>query len=364
VTHRFVIKTTAGSSDIRVGEPVGELPQALKKFAKPGAKVGVVSDAALEARYGRPLQAALEAAGYQVSLWPLIKGERSKTLQTASRLYKALAKAGFERGSWLIALGGGVTGDVTGFVAATYLRGISFVQVPTTLLAQVDASIGGKTGVDLAEGKNLVGAFHQPALVWIDPATLKSLPRDQWRTGLAEVIKYGAIWDEKLFGALEKQMDHFIKGYSAEWTPIIARCAQIKADIVQRDPKETKGLRALLNFGHTVGHAIEAATHYASYTHGEAISIGMFVAGFLSQQLDLLDGLDRVRLNTLLTKAGLPAGVKSPIARPKLIEFLTRDKKNKDGVVRFVLLKKLGEAVGGQAIPEEYLDAALSASNL
>jgi 3-dehydroquinate synthase len=261
-------------------------------------------------------------------------------------------------------LGGGVVGDLTGFVAATYLRGIRFVQVPTTLLAQVDASIGGKTAVDIPEGKNLVGAFYHPALIWIDPALLKSLPKKEWRTGVAEVIKCGAIRDAKLFETLEEKIETLMKGYSSEWEPIIARCAQIKAEVVTKDPRETKGLRAILNFGHTVGHAIEAATGYAAYSHGEAISIGMFVAGFLSQQLDLMDGMDRIRIGTLLTKAGLPARVRKPIARNTLMAFLARDKKAENGTVRFVLLKKIGEAVSGQSIPAEYLDAALSVSNL
>ena len=235
-------------------------------------------------------------------------------------------------------MGGGVTGDLGGFVAATYLRGIPLVQAPTTLLAQVDASIGGKTAIDIPEGKNLVGAFYDPKLVWIDPPLLKTLPRRHWSNGAAEVIKYGAILDAKLFAALEEKMESLVKGWSPDWTPIIARCAQLKAQLVQKDPQDTLGLRALLYFGHTAGHAIEAAGGYEDYLHGEAISIGMFVAGYLSSmQLEFPD-VDRIRLGTLLTKAGLPARVKKPLPRKAIMDYLARDKKvgARDGAVCFI----------------------------
>jgi 3-dehydroquinate synthase len=253
---------------------------------------------------------------------------------------------------------------LTGFVAATFLRGITLVQVPTTLLAQVDAAIGGKTAVDIPEGKNLVGAFYQPLLVWIDPAILKTLPVKHWQNGLAEVIKYGAIWDAKLFEQLERRIDHLVKGYSAEWEPIIARCAKIKAEVVKKDPVETTGLRALLNFGHSVGHAVEAASGYHVYLHGEAISIGMFTAALLSETLAGLRPIDRIRLGILLTRAGLPIRARRLISRRRIMDFLARDKKVHDGAVRFVLLKSLGKAVSGQRVSPEILDVALSASGL
>ncbi len=349
---------------IVVGEPVAHLPKTLLKWASRGTRVALMADAAVAGSYGRPLAKALKESGFDVQLIRIPSGERSKTLRQAQRLYRWLARSGFERRSWIVALGGGVVCDLAGFVAASFLRGLPYVQVPTTLLAQVDASIGGKTGVDIPEGKNLVGSFYHPRLVWIDPFLLKSLPREHWRNGLAEVIKYGAIYDAKLFAALEKNMDTLLKGYSAAWVPIIRRCAQIKAEIVQRDPRETRGLRAILNFGHSVGHAIEAAADYNGYHHGEAVSIGMFVAGFLSQQYGLLEGLDRIRLGTLLTKAGLPATAKKPIPRARIMEFLARDKKAENGSVKFVLLKGLGQAISGQAVAPEYLDAALTASRL
>jgi 3-dehydroquinate synthase len=353
-----------GHSKIVIGNALAQMPKALKALAGERAKFMVIADAAVANSYGRRLRSALERAGFEALLTQVPSGESSKSLQRAGRLYRALSRARFERGSWLIALGGGVVGDLAGFVAATYLRGVPFVQAPTTLLAQVDASIGGKTGVDIPEGKNLVGAFYMPRLVWIDPALLQSLPKEDWRNGLAEVIKYGAIRDARLLGTLEAKIETLRKGYSAAWVPIIRRCAAIKAGVVRRDPCEKTGLRAILNFGHTVGHAIEAIAGYREYHHGEAVSIGMFVAGAVSQQMGLLKLEDWVRLRRLLTKAALPVQVKKPMARERIMEFLARDKKVRDRTVRFVLLKGLGNAVADQPVPPEILARALSASGL
>ncbi len=361
-----VIKAKAGSHayDIVVGKPLTQLPAALKQHIARGARIAIVADASV-ARYARPLQKALAKAGYAVHLLSIPSGERSKTLAQAGRIYRFCATAGLDRHSWLIAVGGGVVGDMAGFVAATYLRGISFVQVPTTLLAQVDSSIGGKTGVDIPEGKNLVGAFYQPKLVWIDPEVLASLPLAHRRNGMAEVIKYGAIADAQLFAQLEKHIDTLIHGApGALLTSVIARCAAIKADVVQRDPHETRGLRAILNFGHSIGHAIEAASGYSGYLHGEAISIGMFVASFIAAQMELLSTVERIRLGALLRRAGLPSHARKPMARTTLLTYLSRDKKSQAGSVRFVLLKKLGKAVSGQQVPPELLDIALSAYGL
>jgi 3-dehydroquinate synthase len=350
--------------ELILGQPLSRLPALLAGRAGEGVKVMVVADSAVAGRWGRNLAAGLGKAGFEASLTVIPSGERSKTLAQAGRLYRLLARGRFERKSILIALGGGVVGDLTGFVAATFLRGIRFVQVPTTLLAQVDAAIGGKTGVDVPEGKNLVGAFHHPLLVWIDPTLLKTLPARHWRNGLAEVIKYGAIRDAGLFDRLENRMDHLVKGYSPEWAAVIARCARIKAEVVRIDPIETTGLRALLNFGHSVGHAVEAAAGYREYLHGEAIAVGMAVAGKLSVKLAGLKALDQSRLESLISRAGLPLAAKKPIPRRQLFEFLARDKKTRDGTVRFVLLKGLGKAVSGRKVPRDLLDAALSASGL
>jgi 3-dehydroquinate synthase len=350
----------AGVSRLIIGEPLTRLPRVLAQEARKNAKVMVVADSAVKGRYGQSLRAGLAKAGFDAHLLAIPSGERSKTLAQAGSLYRALARAKFERGSWLIALGGGVVGDLTGFVAATFLRGISYIQAPTTLLAQVDAAIGGKTGVDILEGKNLVGAFYHPRFVWIDPTVLKTLPLRHWRNGLAEVIKYGAIWDNMFFKRLEHLLSRPVKGYTPEWAPVIARCAQIKAAVVAKDPAETKGVRAILNFGHSVGHAIEAAADYRDYLHGEAIAIGMAVAGKLSEELSGLKGVERMRLMALLSKAGLPTRLRRPIKRARILEFLARDKKVENGAVRFVLLKGLGKAVSGQAVPPEFLASALA----
>ncbi len=347
-----------------VGKPLAQFAAYAATRIPKGTRIGLVTDAAVATRYGEPLARSLKEKGFDVHVITVPSGEKSKALAQAGRLYRDLSRSQFERKSWLIALGGGVVGDLTGFVAATFLRGIPFVQVPTTLLAQVDAAIGGKTGVDIPEGKNLVGAFYQPRWIWLDPSLLKSLPVAHIRNGLAEVIKYGAIRDAKLFALLEKKMDTLAKGWSKEWDPIIERCALIKAEVVQKDPLETKGLRAILNFGHTVGHAVEATGGYKDYLHGEAVSIGMFVASAVSQQMGLLEPIDRIRLNTLLSRAGLPAQVKKPIPRDTLMRYLARDKKAEGGTVRFVLLGKIGEAVSGHVVPSEILEPALAASGL
>lgn len=360
----FSIEADGIVSDIVVGRALADFPASLAERASAPARVIVIADRHVPSSVRRPLVAGLKDAGFSAEILVLPPGEKSKSLAQAGRLYRQLSKLGIDRRSWLIGLGGGVTGDLTGFVAATYLRGLSFALVPTTLLAQVDAAIGGKTAVDLPEGKNLVGAFYHPRLTWIDPAVLKTLPVEHWRNGAAEVIKYGAILDAALFKTLEEKMPALIRGWSPDWAPIIARCAQLKAQIVQEDPRERSGQRALLNFGHTVGHAVEAAGGFRDYLHGEAISIGMFVAGNLSGTLTGLPDLDRIRLGTLLTTAGLPAQVRKPIARDALMGFLARDKKASQGSVKFVLLKALGKAVSGCDVPEDVLDLALRTSAL
>ncbi len=352
------------TSTLIIGQPLAKLPKVLAKEAGAGTRMMVVADQAVAARYGKSLIAGLRKWGLKASLMTIPSGERSKSLAQAGKLYRRLAQENFDRTSWLVALGGGVVGDLAGFVAASFLRGVPYVQVPTTLLAQVDASIGGKTGVDIPEGKNLVGSFYHPRLIWIDPALLRTLPLRHWANGLAEVIKYGAICDPGLFQALERNMGKLRRGYSKKWHSVIKRCAGLKAEIVRKDPTETTGRRAILNFGHTIGHAIEAVNGYRQYLHGEAISIGMFAAGLLSEALLGLAPVDRIRLGRLLRDAGLPARVKKPIPRDKLMAFLGRDKKSQEGTVKFVLVKGIGKAVSGQSVPRDLLDAALMACGL
>jgi 3-dehydroquinate synthase len=257
----------------------------------------------------------------------------------------------------VVALGGGVIGDLAGFVAATYLRGIAFVQVPTTLLAMVDSSVGGKTGVNLPEGKNLVGAFHQPKLVVADLDTLSTLPAKEFAAGMAEVIKYGAIRDKALFDRVAKG----VKSDDEDLGEIVEKCVSIKARIVENDEFETKGARALLNFGHTIGHAIEKATGYNTYLHGEAISLGMRAAAWLSVWQAGLPEADARRIESALTANVLPTTLKPEVDRAAILSALGNDKKvAADGRNRWVLLKSLGEAEAGFEIDAKDVEAALN----
>jgi 3-dehydroquinate synthase len=283
-------------------------------------------------------------------------GEAAKTLPVATGLLSELAKLKLPRSTVLLALGGGVIGDLAGFVAASYLRGISFVQVPTTLLAMVDSSVGGKTGVNLPEGKNLVGAFHQPKLVIADLTTLDTLPPREFSAGMAEVIKYGAIRDNALFDRVSKT----VKPSDKDLDVIVETCVKIKARIVENDEFEIKGERALLNFGHTIGHAVEKVTDYRIYLHGEAISIGMRVAAWLSVWQTGLPESDAHRIEDALTANGLPITLKPGIDPSLILDAIGNDKKvTSDGKNRWVLLNKLGEATSGHEVPGELVEKAL-----
>jgi 3-dehydroquinate synthase len=256
----------------------------------------------------------------------------------------------FERKSFILALGGGVVGDLAGFVAATYLRGLPFVQVPTTLLAQVDSSVGGKVGVNLRAGKNLVGAFHQPRLVLCDLDTLATLPAREYRSGLAEVIKYGIIYDAKFFGRLERQMPALLNREPKTLASVIARCCEIKAEVVRQEAEN--GLRAILNFGHTIGHALEAISHYGKYLHGEAISIGQVAAARLSARLLGLPPGDLERITALFQRAGLPTEVRlSDRQRQNLLTAMKLDKKVSHGELKLVLARRIGQVQFGQKVP-------------
>lgn len=310
-----------------------------------GKKVLVVSNPAIFEKYGDRAIASLKEAGFEVNSCPLEPGEHYKTLASIQEIYNAALENCLERTSTLVALGGGVIGDMTGFAAATWLRGINFVQVPTTLLAMVDAAIGGKTGVNHPQGKNLIGAFHQPRLVLIDPQVLSTLPVREFRAGMAEVIKYGVIWDAQLFAQMEKcdRLDgrrYLEEGLLQE---ILSRSCQAKADVVSKDEKEA-GLRAILNYGHTIGHAVESETDYCLVNHGEAVAIGMVAAGQLAVERQLWDRSSHERQVTLIKKAGLPTQLPAGIDIEEILEKLQNDKKVKDGRVRFVLPTQIGAA--------------------
>ncbi|MSU40107.1 MAG: 3-dehydroquinate synthase [Pedosphaera sp.] len=327
---------------------------------KLGARCAVISDTNVARLHGAAALASLRAAGFSPVLIPLPAGEQAKSLAHAQRCYRALAAHRLERGSFIVALGGGVVGDLAGFVAATYLRGMDFVQVPTTLLAQVDSSVGGKVGVNLPEGKNLVGAFHQPRGVFCDLDTLQTLPAREYRAGLAEVIKYGIIADAALFARLERDMDQLLQKHPATLETVVARCCAIKAGVVARDEREG-GLRAILNFGHTIGHGLEAISGYGKYLHGEAISIGQVAAARLSQSLAGLPEREVMRIETLFARAGLPTKVKLGAAQERrLLNAMKLDKKVSGGEIHFVLAPRMGRATCGHRVPEPTVRAALN----
>ena len=316
-----------------------------------GHRCAIISDHHVAPLYAKAVQLSLKKARFDSVLITVPAGETAKSLRVVEQCYDALAKHRLERKSFIVALGGGVVGDVAGFVAATYLRGIAFVQVPTTLLAQVDSSVGGKVGVNLKAGKNLVGAFHQPRLVLCDIAALRTLPVREFRAGMAEVIKYGIIYDAALFERLEHDLAKLLKREPKTLTEVIARCCEIKAEVVGQDETEC-GLRAILNFGHTIGHAIENISGYGKYLHGEAISIGQMAAAMISVMVGLSVG-EVERIGMIFRRIGLPLGIQlSASQRKKLLAAMRLDKKVTGGEVKFVLAKKIGEVVWGQDVPE------------
>lgn len=326
-----------------------------------GKKVLVVSNPAIFRHYGERAIASLKSAGFEVNSCTIPAGERYKTLATVQKIYNATLENRLERSSTLVALGGGVIGDMTGFAAATWLRGINFVQVPTTLLAMVDAAIGGKTGVNHPEGKNLIGAFHQPRLVLIDPQVLNTLPVREFRAGIAEVIKYGVIWDADLFAQMEQsdRLDQLRYLKEDLLQAILTRSCQAKADVVSKDEKEA-GLRAILNYGHTIGHAVESLTGYRVVNHGEAVGIGMVAAGHLAAELQMWQQVDADRQNALIKKAGLPTQLPAGIDIEAIIDALQTDKKVKAGKVRFVLPTQIGATTISDTVPSDTIRQVLT----
>jgi 3-dehydroquinate synthase len=324
-----------------------------------GRRCAIITDTNVAPRFAKAAAGSLRKAGFESALIIVPAGERAKSLKTVAACFDQLAAHRLERGSFIVALGGGVVGDLAGFVAATYLRGIAFVQVPTTLLAQVDSSVGGKVGVNLRAGKNLVGAFHQPRLVLCDLDTLRTLPAREFRAGLAEVIKYGVISDARLFRRLERDLGKLLEQDPKTLASVIARCCEIKADVVGRDETDA-GPRAILNFGHTIGHAIENSVGYGRYLHGEAISLGQVGAAALSQELLGLASADVIRIGNLLAAAGLPNRIRlTPKLRRSLLAAMRLDKKVSAGKVKFVLAERIGAVRWGQSVPERALQRAL-----
>ncbi len=317
----------------------------------PGRRAVVVTSPAVFALHGARLVDGLKAAGFEIGTVEMPDGEEAKTFAGLEGALSRMARAGLDRRSVVVALGGGAIGDAAGFAAAVYLRGVALVQAPTTLLAMVDSSVGGKTAVNLPEGKNLAGAFHQPSLVVIDPEALGTLPARELASGTAEVIKYGAIRDAALFEALRR-------GAPGDWGPVIRRCCEIKARIVEADEFETGEERALLNFGHTIGHAIESAA-FPRFSHGEAISMGMNAAAFLSVRHAGLAEAEARALVAALERHGLPVRC-AGVDRGAVRERLMRDKKFRDGRMRFVLIGGIGEARVSEAVTAAEAEAAIA----
>jgi len=345
--------------DVQVGHEI--LPQLGRccRDLELGAQVAVITDEAVADRYLEPAVTSLRQTGYEVLEVVFSGGEAAKNLTTAEEIFGRLIQAELDRSAWVLALGGGVVGDLAGFVAATYLRGVSYVQVPTTIVAQVDASVGGKTAVNHPLGKNLIGAFHQPRLVLIDTQTLRTLPRRELQAGLAEVIKHAVIRDPELFAFLEENLERIagmeLEPENLDW--LIARNVQIKAKVVEVDEREG-GLRAILNYGHTIGHAIEAAADYEQYQHGEAVALGMIGAGEIAVRQGLWDETERRRQDSLLERLGVPAGLRD-VPLDLIVERSKSDKKRRGGQLRFVLGRRIGQVEIVDGIVEEMVRGAV-----
>ncbi len=326
---------------------------------KLGERCAIITDKNAGKHFAKTVFDSLVRAGFSPLLITVAAGETAKSLRTVENCYNQLAAHRLERKSFIVALGGGVVGDLAGFVAATYLRGLPFIQVPTTLLAQVDSSVGGKTGVNLRAGKNLVGAFYQPRLVLCDLNTLKTLPDREFRAGLAEVIKYGIIFDSSLFEKLERDLPKILKRDEKVLAPVIARCCEIKAEVVSQDETES-GLRSILNFGHTIGHAIENSYGYGKFLHGEAISIGQVAAAKLSEKILGLPRENVIRIENLFRRCFLPVRCKLGASQQKkLFDAMRLDKKTMDGEIRFVLARQIGKVEFGQRVPAEAIETCL-----
>lgn len=307
--------------------------------------------------YAERVELGLRQQGLKTVLHALPPGETQKKLATAAKLYDRMARAELDRKCPLVAVGGGVVTDLGGFVASTYMRGIPFFAVPTTLLGQVDAAIGGKTGVNLPQGKNLVGTFYQPRAVFCDPATLKTLPAREYVGGLGEVVKYGMIKDAEFFGYLETNIASIRNRDPSVLEEVVFRCASIKAQVVEEDEKES-GLRAILNYGHTIGHALEAAGDYRKLHHGEAVAIGMEAEAILALEMGLTELETLAAQNRLLKLCSLPTRVKG-LPRRKVLEAMRLDKKGIDGKPRFVLPEAVGRVRHSVEVPEALISSAL-----
>jgi len=320
----------------------------------PGLKVAVITDSNVGPLYASQVLESLTQAGKRPILITVPAGEESKSLSCAEQVCSEMAAAGLDRKSLVVALGGGVIGDLAGFAASIYQRGIPYVQVPTTVLSQVDSSVGGKTGVNLKDAKNMVGTFHQPAHVFADTDTLKSLPKREWNEGFAEIIKHAAIRDASMFDAIEQ-----VAQGKGDLVGLIRRNISIKASVVESDEFERTGTRAILNFGHTIGHAIEAAAGYGRLLHGEAISMGLNAAAWLASKVSGLTSVELERIRAALVAFELPLKLPEDITDEEILRRMKMDKKFDEGSIRFVLIRKLGDAFVSNDVHEGHIKQAL-----
>lgn len=353
------VRLAERSYDIEIGtgtlDAAGEFVSARRRLSH----AVIVADPHVEEPHARLVAGGLGAAGAEVDLLVVEPGEQAKSLDNAAALWHKLLDLGADRRTVLFAVGGGVVGDLAGWVAACYARGIALVQVPTTLLAQVDSSVGGKVGVNLPGAKNMVGAFWQPLLVVIDTATLATLPEREYRSGLAEVVKYGAILDAGFFAWLEGNAQALRERHDDALRHTVARCCRLKADVVEGDEREESGLRAVLNYGHTFAHAFETLTGYGQLLHGEAVAMGMHCAARLALRLGRVDAAFVERQHDLLTAFGLPTAAPDGIDRHTVLAAMAHDKKVEHGRLRFVLPDSIGHVELVSDVPADDVLAAL-----
>jgi len=349
------------SYDISIGSNILDgIGDNLRSFGL-SPTVGIISNPTVFSLYGDRVSGSIKKAGFGLITVIIPDGEEYKDLLWVQHIYDDLLRHRLDRSSALIALGGGVIGDITGFAASTYMRGISYIQVPTTLLAQVDSSVGGKTGVNHKLGKNMIGTFWQPGLVWVDVETLKTLPQRELLAGLAEVIKYGVICDQELFDFLEANRDKMMNLDDDALTHIIKRSCEIKADVVSKDEREA-GLRAILNYGHTIGHAIETVTGYTRFLHGEAVAIGMYIEVRLSHILNFIDKDQVSRIKALIDSYGLPSGMPADLDAKNILASMQLDKKAIAGELKFVLPEKIGKVRIHKGVTDRAIRESLESS--
>lgn len=353
------VRVNLGSRSYDIAFSSGDSFGVFVRTALPKASTALVVCDSNTHAHGRAVEAALTATGLRTGFATVPAGEASKCMTQLATLYDALYDLAADRNTAVVAVGGGVVGDLAGFAAATYNRGLPLVMVPTSLLAMVDSSVGGKTGINHPRGKNLIGAFHQPAGVWIDLANLSTLPEREYLSGLAEVVKYGVILDAEFFDHLEANAKTVRDRKAAGLAQVVARCCQIKADVVEKDEYETTGLRAVLNYGHTFAHAYETCGGYGKLLHGEAVAIGMTDAARLARKMELVSDEFVSRQTKLLEALWLPTAPLAEFATDELLAVMRRDKKAVGGQMRFILPTRIGDVKLFDGVPEALVRAVL-----